>query len=334
LAFRRKEKMKSLVLMVLALFATLSTLAVSPPHIQMTTASSLTVVTFDNLPNGTAIPSMIVITNQFAEWNVTFTPFKVYNLSEVEPSFAAVTSNYSKPNVGALTPNPIIAPYNFTNFIASFTMPVNFVSLKVGNTEIGSIAGNLTAFDKDGKPLSSVQLVTSDLNFNTISIMQPLPNIAYVQFRASEDGSDIDDFTFGTVEVPPVGAKVDIDPDALNLRSQGMWITTYIELPKGYNVSDINVSSIMLNAMIHAESRPVAIGDYDSDTIPDLMVKFSRSEVTAFVFSNAGITEGRFGNATLTITGRLNDGTPFEGSDTIKIIMFVPPQQGKPGSHR
>ena len=326
--------MRSLILMVLALFATLSTLAVSPPHIQMTTTSSLTVVTFDNLPNGTAIPSMTVITDQFAEWNVTFTPFRVYNLSEVEPSFAAVTSNYSVPNVGALTPNPIVAPYNFTSFIASFTMPVNFVSLKVGNTEIGSIAGNLTAFEKDGKPLASVQFVTPDLNFNTISIMQPLPNIAYVQFRANENGSDIDDFTFGTVEVPPVAATVDIDPDALNLRSQGMWITAYIELPEGYNVSDINVSSIMLNGTIHAESRPVAIGDYDNDTIPDLMVKFSRSEVITFILPNAGITEGKFGNATLTVTGRLNDGTPFEGSDTIKIILFMPPQQGNPSSHR
>lgn len=326
--------MRSLILMVLALFATLSTLAVSPPHIQMTTTSSLTVVTFDNLPNGTAIPSMTVITDQFAEWNVTFTPFRVYNLSEVEPSFAAVTSNYSVPNVGALTPNPIVAPYNFTSFIASFTMPVNFVSLKVGNTEIGSIAGNLTAFEKDGKPLASVQFVTPDLNFNTISIMQPLPNIAYVQFRANENGSDIDDFTFGTVEVPPVAATVDIDPDALNLRSQGMWITAYIELPEGYNVSDINVSSIMLNGTIHAESRPVAIGDYDNDTIPDLMVKFSRSEVITFILPNAGITEGKFGNATLTVTGRLNDGTPFEGSATIKIILFMPPQQGNPSSHR
>jgi len=318
--------------MVLALLATLSTLVVSPPHIQMTTASSLNVVTFDNLPNGTAIPSMTVITDQFAEWNVTFTPFRVYNLSEVEPSFAAVTSNYSKPNVGALTPNPVVAPYNFTNFIASFTMPVNFVSIKVGDTEIGSIAGNLTAFDKDGKPLASVQLVTPDLNFNIISIMRPLPNIAYVHFWAGDDGSDIDDFTFGVVEVPPVEATVDIDPDALNLRSQGMWITAYIELPEGYNVSDINVSSIMLNGTIPAESRPVSIGDYDNDTIPDLMIKFSRSQVISFILPNAGITEGKFGNAILTVTGKLNDGTPFEGSNTIKIILFMPPQQGKPSS--
>ena len=322
--------MKGLILIVIALLATLSTLAVSPLRIQTTNASSLTVVTFDNYPNGTAIPSMTVITDQFAEWNVTFTPFRVYNLSEVEPSFAAVTSNYSEPNVGALTHDPIVAPYNFTSFIATFSRPVNFVSLKVGDGHIGSIAGNLTAFEKDGKPLSSVQLVTPDLNFNTISITRPLPDIAYIQFWADPDGADVDDFTFGVVQVPPIVAVVDIDPDALNLRSQGMWITAFIELPKGYNVTDINVSSIMLNGTIHAESRPFAVGDYDNDTVPDLMVKFSRSQVIAFVLPNAGITEGKFGNVTLTVTGRLYDGTPFEGSDTFKIILFTPPQQGKP----
>jgi hypothetical protein len=39
----------------------------------------------------------------------------------------------------------------------------------------------------------------------------------------------------------------DIKPDTLNLVSNGNWITAYIELPAGYRVADINVSTIMLS---------------------------------------------------------------------------------------
>ena len=124
-----------------------------------------------------------------------------------------------------------------------------------------------------------------------------------------------------------VNATIDIHPQSLNLRSKGRWITAYIELPKGYNVDDINVSSIMLNETIPAELRPTAIGDYDNDTIPDLMVKFDRAEVISYILANANMTElieKRFITVTLTITGKLYDGTPFQGSDTIRIIMPMP----------
>jgi len=116
---------------------------------------------------------------------------------------------------------------------------------------------------------------------------------------------------------------IDIKPDTLNLKGMGKWITAYIELPEGYDVASINVSSIMLNDTIPAEPRPVTIGDYDNDTIPDLMVKFDRDEVISYILANADMTqliEKRFMIVTLTITGNLNDGTQFQGSDTIKII--------------
>lgn len=108
----------------------------------------------------------------------------------------------------------------------------------------------------------------------------------------------------------PLPVFIDINPDALNLRSKGKWITAYLELPEGCNVSDIDVSTLLLNDTIPAELRPVAVGDYDNDTIPDLMVKFDRAEVTAVL---------SVGEATLTITGKVN-GTSFEGTDTIRVI--------------
>jgi len=125
---------------------------------------------------------------------------------------------------------------------------------------------------------------------------------------------------------PVLNATVDVNPHALNLRSRGRWITTYIELPEDYDVSDINVSTILLNDSIPAEVHPVGIGDYDDDGVPDLMVKFDRAELTSYILTNVDITklfEEWFMTITLTITGELYDGTQFQGSTTIKILMPI-----------
>jgi len=118
---------------------------------------------------------------------------------------------------------------------------------------------------------------------------------------------------------PLVEATVDIDPNSLSLKSKGKWITAYIELPKSYDVKDINISMIMLNCTIPAELRPIAIGDYDNDGVPDLMVKFNRTEVISYIISTKG-RQTRFSQVKLTITGGLKNGIHFEGSDTIKIL--------------
>ena len=135
-------------------------------------------------------------------------------------------------------------------------------------------------------------------------------------------------FAIFTVALPVViAATIDIKPNVLNLGCRGEWVTAYIELPEGYNVVDINVSTLMLNETIPAELRPTAIGDYDNDTIPDLMVKFDRAKVISYILANVNVKEligKRFITVTLTITGKLYNGTPFQGSDTIRIIMPMP----------
>jgi len=120
-----------------------------------------------------------------------------------------------------------------------------------------------------------------------------------------------------TPSPPVVTATIDIDPDTLNLRSKGKWITAYIELPDGYKVSDIDVSILMLNDVVQAEPGHTAIGDHDSDGIPDLTVKFDRRAVISHIYNQ----RIRYGNVNLTVTGKLNDGTLFEGSDGIKVIF-------------
>lgn len=119
-----------------------------------------------------------------------------------------------------------------------------------------------------------------------------------------------------------IRATVDIDPDALGLRNKTGHITAFIELQESGNMSDINVSSILLNDTIPVSPHaPTAIGDYDGDGIQDLMVKFNRTEITEYILDNVNMTklvEEKTMNITLTITGQLNRGV-FEGSDTIII---------------
>jgi len=125
---------------------------------------------------------------------------------------------------------------------------------------------------------------------------------------------------------PAIKATVDVDPNALNLCSKGEWVTCYIELPEGYNVGDIDIYSIKLNNTFPVSLLPnppvpvpTEIGDYDNDTIPDLMVKFNMTELTSYIRHVLGI---KYGNVTLTITGNLTDGTTFEGEDTVKVLLL------------
>jgi len=114
--------------------------------------------------------------------------------------------------------------------------------------------------------------------------------------------------------IPIITATIDFDPDTLNLKSKAQRITVYIELPigHGYNVSMIDLGTLMLNGQVKAETRPMEIGDYDSDSVPDFMVKFDRSAVQEIL---------EVGNEVeITVKGELTDGTQFEGIDTIRAI--------------
>jgi len=124
-----------------------------------------------------------------------------------------------------------------------------------------------------------------------------------------------------TPPIPEVlTATVGIHPEALNLRSKGRWITASIELPEGYNVGDINVSSILLNDTIPVDlSKPIAIGDYDNDTVLDLMVCFNWTEVSEYILFK-GIV---FGNITLELSGKLYDGTVFVGTDVVLVSSLI-----------
>jgi hypothetical protein len=117
--------------------------------------------------------------------------------------------------------------------------------------------------------------------------------------------------TFGC---PPINACIDINPNTLNLKSKGQWITCHIEFcdPVGYDVADIDISSLRLNGVVPAEPRPTAIGDGNSNGIPDLMVKFDRAAVQGVLLVPRRHVE-------ISVTGKV--GThEFRGVDYIDVI--------------
>jgi len=134
-----------------------------------------------------------------------------------------------------------------------------------------------------------------------------------------------------------IEAAIDLDPRTLDFRSCGRWITCYIELPEGYDVAQIDESTVTLEQISAATGadrwarcwarwwwgRPWAgrwtcadktrrnIVDHDRDGLLERVVRFDRDKVEAVVQAP---------ETTLAVAGELLDGTPFEGTTTIKVI--------------
>jgi len=119
-----------------------------------------------------------------------------------------------------------------------------------------------------------------------------------------------------------IEACIDIDPDTLNLKSNGEWITTYIELTEGYSPSHIDVSSILLNNKVKVDPEaPTQVGDYDLDGVSDLMVKFDRSEVIALVgTADFSLDMGKSCEVQFKITGTVAE-TMFQGTDAVRVLL-------------
>jgi hypothetical protein len=130
--------------------------------------------------------------------------------------------------------------------------------------------------------------------------------------RGSKSNEDEIFYKRCEVTQEPIKALIDIDPNTLNLKSRGRWITAYIEMNEDYDINYINISTILLENSIHVESHPTKIGDIDNDGVPDLMVKFNRRSILNILTKNKSII--------LRVSGMFLNGTLFQGEDTIRVI--------------
>ena len=117
----------------------------------------------------------------------------------------------------------------------------------------------------------------------------------------------------------PISVDVLYCPRTLNLKSHGRWITALIKLPYGYDASDVDFSSIKLNATIPVARKLRVASDCSDGRL--LIAKFSRAEVIELV-SNAfrGQCSVKMPKVVLTVTGCFSDGTPFQGSNKIRVL--------------
>lgn len=111
---------------------------------------------------------------------------------------------------------------------------------------------------------------------------------------------------------------VDLKPDALNRKSQGKFITAYIELIELLDVSEIDLSTVALimdgYTMVPAVDGHAVVSDYNENGIPDLEVKFERMAVTKAI-GTGSVEVALMGSVDDQSYGRLF----FQGSDTLKV---------------
>jgi hypothetical protein len=187
------------------------------------------------------------------------------------------------------------------------------------NVSAPGVLGNDT--DADGDAITAILVSSAShgaltLNGDGSFTYTPTANYAgsdSFTYKANDGelDSNVATVTITVIEVLRVSATIDFDPNTLNLGSQGKVVTVYIELPRGYSVRGIEVSSIRLNGTVPALAKPTAIGDYDKDGIPDLMVKFDRAAVEKILAPGDQVE--------ITIEGKVA-GVDFQGSDTIRVI--------------
>ncbi|HEX5133301.1 MAG TPA: Ig-like domain-containing protein [Candidatus Krumholzibacteria bacterium] len=111
----------------------------------------------------------------------------------------------------------------------------------------------------------------------------------------------------------PVPAQIEVTPQTLNLQSNGKYVTGRIEIA-AFFVEEIDIASIRLQDVIPAVPGKSSVGDFDSDGIADLEVKFDR------VAFQAILPQGEY--VPVTITGLVR-GMAFAGLDTIRTIRPV-----------
>lgn len=115
-------------------------------------------------------------------------------------------------------------------------------------------------------------------------------------------------------------ATVDVKPDTINLNmmDKRRWITVYIGLPEGYNVTDIDESTIMLEGLFSPEWSNIEDGI--------LMVKFDASSLIDYLWDRFYHyhTGGKRVFIDLTVAGQLMDDPPTQFSGTDRITIMDP----------
>ena len=140
----------------------------------------------------------------------------------------------------------------------------------------------------------------------TLTGLSPETTYYYIVKSTDQNGNSVESseysFTTGAAAKAIIRAEVVIKPKVLNLNWNRKFFA-FITLPKGYKAADINISSVVCGGA-------PAIKGWVAHNNKYIVAIFARKDLVG-----VGGSEVK-----LTVTGTLNDGTPFEGSDTIRVI--------------
>ncbi|HSA94614.1 MAG TPA: NosD domain-containing protein, partial [Acidobacteriota bacterium] len=102
-----------------------------------------------------------------------------------------------------------------------------------------------------------------------------------------------------------IRAELAVDPAGASLTGPGEWLMTYIELPAGLSLEDIDMSTILLNGSVSSGGGMGSAGDVDDDGIPDLGIRFVSADARKVLNRSGAGPE-------VVVTGRFKSGLLFE----------------------
>jgi hypothetical protein len=129
----------------------------------------------------------------------------------------------------------------------------------------------------------------------------------WVNVSNSENQSEYVNFTVeysSPPAPPPQDITIRIKPETLNLASKGV-VTAFITLPAGYDIRDIKLDTV------ECENASAVRGMVSEEDTGTYIAKFNRQDLEDLEPGDAVV---------FTVTWELNDGTQFEGNDTIRVI--------------
>ncbi|MGB7531797.1 MAG: S8 family serine peptidase [Halobacteriota archaeon] len=183
--------------------------------------------------------------------------------------------------------------------------------------QINTLNASATNFSVDNQSGLTTNATGGDLAANEwFWVNASIPGTYWVNVSNNDNQSEYVNFTVEYSNITITIEKIEIKPETLNLGSKGVF-TAFITLPEGcYDVADINVSTVKCEGVGLADLKKRIDGDNR------FIAKFKREELV-YVLNETGKVDGlnkTGNNVTLNVTWKLDDGTPFEGNDTIRVI--------------
>ena len=201
-------------------------------------------------------------------------------------------------------PEPaVLVPFMVSGYVFNYSdeTPINNPDVTIKNLNTGEALPTVETHNDS----NYYQVLTSVEKVSCGDVLRFRCNGTSVKHRVRQSEIDAGGFEqncmVGLIEA--IEAGVTFSPKKLDLNSSGV-LKAYITLPEGYDVANISVSTV------ECEGAPVfGFGK---------VIPGKQALEVKFEIQNLTVPTGP--EVLLTVTGELYDGTPFEASNTVKVV--------------